>query len=48
LQNIPSGICERRERSGYEMVNEIGVAAIRAKSQRQTQHLIALADEEGI
>lgn len=31
LQNISSGICERRARSGYEIVNEIGVVAIRAK-----------------
>jgi kynureninase len=28
-------------------VNEIGVEAIRAKSLRQTQHLIELADEAG-
>lgn len=35
-------------RSGYEIVNEIGVDAIRAKSKRQTQLLITLADEAGI
>ena len=35
-------------RSGYEIVNEIGVAAIRKKSQRQTERLIALADEAGL
>jgi kynureninase len=35
-------------RSGYEIVNEIGVAAIREKSVRQTQRLIALADEAKI
>jgi kynureninase len=35
-------------RSGYEMVNEIGVSAIRAKSMRQTQYLVSLADEAGI
>jgi kynureninase len=35
-------------RSGYEIVGEIGVEAIRAKSVRQTQHLIALADAAGI
>ncbi len=35
-------------RSGYQIVAEIGVPAIRAKSQRQTQHLIALADEAGL
>jgi kynureninase len=34
-------------RSGYEIVNQVGVEAIRAKSVRQTQHLIALADEAG-
>lgn len=34
-------------RSGYEIVNQIGVEAIRAKSIRQTQHLIDLADEAG-
>ena len=32
-------------RSGYEIVNEIGVNAIRGKSLRQTQRLIELADE---
>jgi kynureninase len=35
-------------RSGYEIVAEIGVDAIRAKSMRQTQHLVALADAAGI
>jgi kynureninase len=35
-------------KSGYEIVNEIGVPAIRAKSIRQTQRLIALADEAGL
>ena len=34
-------------RSGYEIVNQIGVGAIRAKSLRQTQRLIELADEAG-
>ena len=33
---------------GYEIVNEIGVPAIREKSIRQTQRLIELADEAGI
>ena len=33
-------------RSGYEIVNEIGVDAIRAKSMRQT--LIGLADDAGL
>ena len=35
-------------RSGYEIINEIGVPAIRAKSMRQTARLLALADEAGI
>ena len=35
-------------RSGYEIINEIGVPAIREKSMRQTARLIALADEAGI
>lgn len=34
-------------RSGYEIVNQIGVEAIRAKSVRQTERLIELADEAG-
>lgn len=34
-------------RSGYEIINEIGVPAIRAKSQRQTKLLIELAQEAG-
>jgi kynureninase len=35
-------------RSGYEIINEIGVAAIREKSIRQTTRLIELADEAGL
>jgi len=35
-------------RSGYEIVNAIGVAAIREKSLRQTARLMELADEAGI
>jgi kynureninase len=35
-------------RSGYEIVNEIGVPAIRAKSVRQTTRLIELADAAGL
>jgi kynureninase len=42
--NIPALYAAR---SGYEIVNEIGVEAIRAKSVRQTQRLIELADEAG-
>lgn len=34
-------------RSGYQIVNQIGVEAIRAKSVRQTQLLILLAEEAG-
>jgi kynureninase len=34
-------------RSGYEIINEIGVENIRAKSLRQTDRLIELADEAG-
>ena len=34
-------------RSGYEIINEIGVPAIREKSRRQTARLIELADEAG-
>ncbi len=33
--------------SGYSIINEIGVNAIREKSMRQTQHLIARAEEAG-
>jgi len=34
-------------RPGYEIVGTIGVAAIREKSLRQTERMIALADEYG-
>jgi kynureninase len=33
--------------SGYRIINEIGLPAIRAKSTRQTQRLIQLAEEAG-
>lgn len=33
--------------SGYKTINEVGVEAIREKSVRQTQLLIALAEEQG-
>ncbi len=33
--------------SGYRIINEIGLPAIREKSVRQTTHLIALAEEAG-
>jgi kynureninase len=42
--NIPALYAAR---SGYEIVHQIGVEAIRAKSVRQTQRLIELADEAG-
>jgi kynureninase len=48
LNGTPNVPAMYSARSGYEIVNEIGVAAIRAKSQRQTQRLIALADEGGL
>jgi kynureninase len=34
--------------SGYRIINEIGVEAIRAKSVRQTERLIELCDEAGL
>jgi kynureninase len=47
LNGTPNVPAMYSARSGYEIVNEIGVEAIRAKSTRQTQLLIALADESG-
>jgi kynureninase len=43
--NIPAMYSAR---SGYEIVNQIGVPAIREKSVRQTTRLIELADEAGL
>ncbi len=43
--NVPAMYAAR---PGFEMVNEIGVETIRAKSQRQTQALIALAEAAGL
>ena len=48
LNGTPNVPAMYSARSGYEIVNEIGVAAIRVKSQRQTQRLIELADEAGL
>jgi len=48
LNGTPNVPAMYSARSGYEIVNEIGVTAIREKSQRQTQRLIALADEAGL
>jgi len=42
--NIPGMYAAR---SGYEIVNEVGVENIRAKSMRQTSTLIGLAEEAG-
>jgi kynureninase len=47
LNGTPNVPAMYSARSGYEIVNEIGTTAIRAKSQRQTQRLIGLADEAG-
>lgn len=43
--NVPAMYAAR---GGYEIVREIGVAAIREKSLRQTTRLMELADEAGI
>jgi kynureninase len=43
--NIPALYAAR---AGYQIVNQIGVRAIRAKSVRQTTRLIELADQAGI
>jgi kynureninase len=48
LNGTPNVPAMYSARSGYEIVAEIGVDAIRAKSQRQTQLLIALADDAGL
>ncbi len=48
LNGTPNVPAMYSARSGYEIVNEIGIPAIRAKSQRQTQRLIALADVAGL
>ena len=48
LNGTPNVPAMYSARSGYEIVGEIGVEAIRAKSVRQTQQLIALADEHGL
>lgn len=48
LGGTPSIPALYASRSGYEIVGEIGVAAIREKSLRQTQWLMDLADEQGL
>ncbi len=39
--------CLYTARAGYEILNQIGLPAIRAKSQRLTQRIVAFAQEEG-
>ena len=48
LNGTPNVPAMYSARSGYEIVGEIGVPAIRAKSVRQTQQLIALAEAAGL
>src|SRR5260370_31879745 len=48
LNGTPDVTALYSARTGCEIVNQIGVEAIRAKSIRQTQRLIELADEAGI
>ena len=48
LNGTPNVPAMYAARTGYEIVNRIGVAAIRAKSLRQTALLMDLADEAGI
>ena len=45
LNGTPNVPAMYAARSGYEIINEIGVPAIREKSQRQTARLIDLAEE---
>ena len=47
LQGTPNIPALYAARSGYEIIHEVGVENIRAKSMRQTQRLIELADEAG-
>lgn len=47
LHGSPSIPALYAARSGYRIINEIGVEAIRAKSVRQTTRLIGLAEEAG-
>jgi kynureninase len=47
LHGSPSIPALYAARSGYRVINEIGVEAIRAKSVRQTNRLIELAEEAG-
>jgi kynureninase len=47
LNGTPSIPALYAARAGYEIIHEVGVARIRAKSMRQTAHLIELALEAG-
>jgi kynureninase len=47
LNGTPNVPAMYSARAGYEIINEIGVPAIREKSVRQTTRLIELADEAG-
>jgi kynureninase len=47
LNGTPNVPAMYAARSGYEIVNEIGVEKIREKSMRQTARLIALAEDAG-
>ena len=47
LHGSPSVPALYAARSGYEIINEVGVEAIRRKSVSQTQRLIELAEEAG-
>ncbi|MBK6795456.1 MAG: aminotransferase class V-fold PLP-dependent enzyme [Acidobacteria bacterium] len=47
LHGSPAIPCLYAAESGYDLINEIGVERIRAKSIRQTSKLIELADEQG-
>src|SRR5882724_8772821 len=47
LNGTPNVPAMYAARSGYEIINEIGVENIRAKSMRQTARLIELAEEAG-
>jgi kynureninase len=47
LNGTPNVPAMYAAKSGYQIVNEIGVEAIREKSVRQTERLIQLADEAG-
>jgi kynureninase len=47
LHGSPSIPALYAARSGYRIINDIGLRSIRAKSMRQTQRLIELAEEAG-